>query len=354
MRRELETKLEQLSPLLRSEEHWDQAVELLVSLDEPDLWKAVLDGMDERHLDRRIVGLLARMPDDAPGVAEKRRSYRIVRLNSNSLLDARLTPNIERVTFVRTSFGPGSESPEWLAELAKLERLKELDLNGGRLGDPELLALPRLERLRLSQLHLFELPDLPSLRRLRMTEARGPCHLGRYESLEELELERSPLPTSDALGAMLRLRRLRMSYYVEQTLEDIEPLLHNGTLETLSLGGRRLVSIERLRSATRMRHLTIHDSPLEEIEALSELRELQTIMLARTKVKSLEPLRQLRELREIDLSGNEWLVSLDPLRKLPHLKKLVLRATPFTPANVPDELRGCAQWPRLDPSGLFR
>lgn len=344
MRRELEQKLEQLRPLLRSEEHWDQAVELLVSLDEPELWKALLEGMDERHLDRRVVGLLARMPSDAPGVAEKRRSYRIVRLNSNSLLDASLTPNIERVTFVRTRFGPGSESPEWFAQLAQLERLKELELNGGRLGNATLLALPQLQRLRLSQLHLFELPDLPALRRLHMTEVRGPCHLGSYESLEELELERSPLPSLDAFESMVRLRRLSVPYYVEQTLEAIEPVLHD-TLETLRLGGRRTVSVERLRRAARIQHLTIHDSPLDEIGALAELRELRTLVLARTKVKSLEPLRQLRELREIELSGNEWLRSLEPLRTLPHLKKLVLHGTPFTPANVPKELRACAHWP---------
>ena len=341
--------MEQLRPLLHSEEHWDQAIALLVSLDDPELWKAVLDGMDERHLDRRVVGLLARMPDDAPGVQQKRNRYRSVRLNSNSLLNAELTPNIERISWVRTQFGADTGCPDWFDELRKLRRLQRLELDNAVIEDrPVLENLSRLEHLRLRQCTVHALPELPAVRQLSLREVRGVRSVGTYPHLEWFELTRGWGIGEDELRAFMskRLEQVVLEQVSIATVNFLEDAVaRDAPLRTVVLGAMRLVSIDGVCNARHLRYLSVSNAKLDEIDAVATLPTLERLTLVRTRVRSLEPLRKLRELREVDLSGCEWIVSLEPLCRLPKLDKLTLSGTPFTPDNVPAALRECAVWP---------
>jgi len=98
-----------------------------------------------------------------------------------------------------------------------------------------------------------------------------------------------------------------------------------------------------LEGATRLHAVDFADMPLRDVVSLRALRSLRAIALRRCAVDSLETLRG-SPVEALTIDGLRGLTDLAPLRDLPHLRTLTVRAMPHL--NVHD-LRIVAEIPSL-------
>ncbi len=308
----MNSKIEALQLLLDDTESFEQAVELILAMDDPHVWETVLTL--EEPVKAPQLRLLSHLPAAHPVVKKKRLGVRSVYLTRGANLDAATTPNLESITAVM-----GRRRPTWLPELKKLSRLVQLRLQNVLIEHIDELNLPSLESLALIRCQqLPGVPVLPELHELELTmlAEHESIVLPAQPSLRSLTLHRAADPTSyrdwDHPLLLSPLTTLTINEWGGFTLSLLEACL--ARLERLHVGSYKLVEL-----------------------GLEEANSLRQLTVQAPSLATLDSLRSVRTLEELTLVNCHTLESLEPLGELPALRKVSLLGT--TPGQVPDVLR---------------
>lgn len=235
------------------------------------------------------------------------------------------------------------------AELAKLNKLRELHIGYCRLTDDSLTHVGKL-----SELEVFDascdskgtenvtaagvkaLAAAPKLSKVKFyqfpLDDEGCKHLGRMKNLQTLYVHDGDVTVSDEgckhLAGATKLSDLSINVWNSRITDE---------------GIKHLVGMKEL-TKLHLRHSEVTDKGCEHLAKLKNLRSLDLSDTAITNA-GLEHLRGLKNLESLDLRGNSSLTSggLKPLHDLKNLKSLQIRGTKMygTPARkkLLDELR---------------
>ncbi|HVE41869.1 MAG TPA: tetratricopeptide repeat protein [Planctomycetota bacterium] len=230
--------------------------------------------------------------------------------------------------------------PEALEAIASLEDLRVLALQGGALGDEEVVRLKRLTRLETLALpeasvgdrSLMALSDLP-LRSLSLSGApeasgKGIEALAERGSLRELEIGFAGLP-ENAARSLPKLRSLEYLELNVQQWSDQQTASVAGALPALKglgVSWAPVGPLDWLGGLPGLTRLSLHQchlrAGLEGIDRATALREL-SLPDAQIKDDVLRPLARVETLRALDLKSaplsGRGLGHLESLSRLTHL-----------------------------------
>ena len=228
-----------------------------------------------------------------------------------------------------------------LAHLAKLKKLKVLDLRGCTMVSSEglrpLAALPNLQRLKLrcpavDDTGVEILAEFPKLRGLWLEDCSvtddGALHLARHTKLDELYLFRTYI-SDDALAAlapMVRLKRLslRDTAISGSTLNNLtasaDTLINLDLSETQTddAGMSNLANLKKLERLN-LWNTQIEDAGLAQLKDLTNLRwlNLQNTGMTDVGTAALLPLQNIESLNLSETAvSDQGLAMLAGLRKL--------------------------------------
>lgn len=228
----------------------------------------------------------------------------------------------------------GCEKLTDLSPISKLATLKELELYGcsGLKHLPNMARLGSLMKLNLSACtSLTDISPLADLRSLRILHIRDEIIIDDLEPLAHLvELRQMLLGLNEyildieALSGLCKLRDLQISEGHEIT--DLEPLGALTALRDLSIiQFPRANDISALSRLKLLKDLSLCDCPvLGEIEALGQLPALEDLFVRDSAMPSLEPLRRATKLKHLSFQRCEGFDDLSPLSDLKDLRGLNL------------------------------
>jgi Leucine-rich repeat (LRR) protein len=266
-------------------------------------------------------------------------------------------PNLEEVYLKRAGIAN-------VSFLRNLPRLRVLDLTGyygadrafdmcWLLAAAETLEVVRLWRLspesrhcltnfrRLKKLYVFELDDLSILQGL--------------ANLEELEIFYTWTNTLESLGALTRLKILKIDQAqafaftllgldaLHGSLEELElnavklktmaPIGNLSGLRRLNVGSSAVISdlVSELGKLTQLKHLQIR--PCGNLAFLLNMGELRTLSIRNTKISDLRDFRNLQKLESLEIVHAHLIRDISGITFLSNLKELTLGSISTFPSQ---------------------
>jgi internalin A len=208
-----------------------------------------------------------------------------------------------------------------LAHLSCLKSLETLEIWCEGLGDPGMVhlgQLPGLKRLdfikggQVSEAGLKELAKLERLEQLEIgnnpiTDA-GLVHLSRLSKLEFLDVRGSVITTLEPIRNLTRLRRLFVSKtgISDEGLEAVEGFVD---LLYLDLGGLKVTDagMKHLKPLVNLQYLMLNHTKIDDdgLANLTGMKKLERLSLNRTAItdEGLEHLKACSKLGQIDLAN---------------------------------------------------
>lgn len=339
-------ELSKIKKLLKKEEFRTQAVELLVSLDDDELWSGVralvqveVDDKGYAQLNPTSMFVLAHLPEHIAGVAEAKAL--VERIDQKADVEFHVAAVSQLRELRIRGWRPGPWKP--LTELPALKHLKTLDLSNMVLGDAEPLGQLGITKLTLRNCTMSALPKLDQLEEL-MLERQGAFEGNGLPKLRLLRAIASTHVNWDVVADSTKLEQIAVTQKSGLTNFDAlanKPLLRDISFDTCN----KLESIEGLRDATKLRTLRFRDARgLHDVGPLANASELQRLELLNCGVVDLSPLRGLQELEVLNLTGCDKAVGVDALQELPKLRVIALGRTNFTPKDVHPSVLDWATW----------
>ena len=167
-----------------------------------------------------------------------------------------------------------------LKPLAKLVRLKKIDLEG--LSFEDLEPLSSFKKLKFLNLSYCKISDLTFLKDL--------------TSITELELNAN-------------------------LINDISPLSNLKKLKELSFSGNRIIDLNPLKSLTSLRKLHLENNEIVDLKPLEGLKSLETLYLSINKINDIICLEKCENLKTLTIDGNR-IASIETLLKFKKLSFL--------------------------------
>jgi hypothetical protein len=254
---------------------------------------------------------------------------------------------------------------EDLAILAKMPRLKALNLNETPVTDAAMPHVVRAKALEAIELHHTKISDqglrnfatLPHLRRLRLSGTTigdaGVKHLRGLNQLHDLDLVHTLL-TDDALvdvASLSSLERLDLSMtaVTDQGLRHLQrlPHLRELRLEAMTKRSDLLVAIPKLPALEEL-HCPLLTGDLSRLAECPKLRILHTGFASQYAVKQgLKLPPTLEEIRGLALTDE----TIDELASLPNLKVIHDgRMSSYDPAEIAEIQRLRAKLQKVQPN----
>lgn len=361
-----------------------QGVELVRTIDDQDLWEALLDGVT--FVESAAPRMYSREPVDGALVPNKifegtaSRSHWLD-LALALLIAASRSPLRDQVTRLDLGQISSSKTPidrYPIGGLASLPNLVELKLRLFE-GSADLTPLddaPSLRSLHLERGRELTVPSLKTVESLWSTRALAFAPDGSWPELADVSID-DPDDASELRpleGGAPALRSLRISSVVDDEIRSDSlallemmggrlgsgsrlPGLREATFEDCTIDGDVLggaTDLRRLsiRGTTSIRRIELPDGcaidgPLdlgpdvEDLGRLGRLRGLRRLDLRGvTAPLSLETLRDARELRVLDVRNATGISDLQPLVGLPELRSIAIRGSGIE--AIPPELRRIA------------
>jgi Leucine-rich repeat (LRR) protein len=153
--------------------------------------------------------------------------------------------------------------------------------------------------------------------------SRHSLALGHLAHVQELVVRAIGSHGELALGLPASLRSLKLL-----NVKCEEPLALTPELRTLDAEECRLTKIPNLKRCSRLVHLAIAKSYINDVSPIAGHPTLRSLELPNNRIEDVTPLAEAQELRRIDLDANP-VASIHPLARLPQLRWLSLRATPI-------------------------
>lgn len=359
----LRTNLSRLRKLLatRDAQQVDQAIELAISLDDPEVYEALWKGVcwkeslseetaysvlcpgpfftaSARHaqpaMDKALWKLLSRAPDTCARARDLREQLTSLMMfpgrPSFESFDMALLRPFKRLKHVDVATMTGVVD---LAALAALPALESLNLRSGSYPDGvgALAASQTLTSLIVSA-RFFRL---------------GP--LGPLPSLTSLDLIWCPdLKSLDGLQDLAGLQELAL--HTVPLIEDLAPLARIRTLRYLAFSGMTNLKLASLRGVENCHGLS--SVYLSNLPALASLDGLPARALERVEITACEALSDVSALRgasgltHLDLRGARALRDVSVLAELPCLRALWLAGSGVSHDSLAPKLKAIASFDR--------
>jgi len=121
-------------------------------------------------------------------------------------------------------------------------------------------------------------------------------------------------------------------------LSDLKMIARMDKLEMLELRGSGVTDLSALSGNETIEYLSIWDSPVTDLTPVASMKKLKFIFLLNVPVSTLEALAANDKLEYIRIAGTP-IKDLSALTKLPHLKKIDLRADEVEGMTIPEALK---------------
>ncbi|MCP4702956.1 MAG: GTP-binding protein [Gammaproteobacteria bacterium] len=257
-----------------------------------------------------------------------------------------LPPEIGKLTQLETLILTGLQARTLPAELAKLAKLRVLDLSDTRALPAVIFRLTRLQKLNLADNRLQELPgDIAELTDLQSLILNGnrlktmPAGIAKLSNLEELRLEDNGLETLPAV--VFKLAGLQYLDLSSNQLTDLPAGIAGlANLQILNLTGNQLNALPAdIGGLTALQALFLKGNLLSALPAgIGKLERLQELDLENNHLATLPSvIAKLANLRLLHLTNNQLKTlpaSLGSLQK--NLQKLYLRNNYLV--KLPDDI----------------
>jgi hypothetical protein len=238
---------------------------------------------------------------------------------------AKAAPKLRRLWLFRSAVTDAA-----FPHVATLTELEELHLAGARISASALVEVARLKKLRVLDLDDTDVGDagleairaMPALAEVSFKDMRGvgPRGMAALAGLRRLDtLHLAFAEVDDSLEKLAASRTLRQLVLLRATVTDA-----------------RAASIAKIKS---LRVLALSYTPITDgaLAHVSSLPQLSTLELVNTRVTDdgVKALGQTKTLTVLDLSDTQTTdAALDALAELPKLTSLVLRGTKVTDAGI--------------------
>lgn len=224
-----------------------------------------------------------------------------LRLQSFGNSDLQVLAELEELT----SLTLGSTSLDSLDGITRMKRLRSLELGRASVTKLDLLAeLPGLERLALTDSHQLASAD----------------ELARLNGLRELVLEGGELLEMQALAGLQHLESLTVR---RSAIKDISFVAELSALRSLTLdSNNELTNLRPLGGLHGLEKLHLNTGVINSLDELAQLKNLQSLYL--NGLRDLQPLSSLQQLQTLVLKGASGYGDLQPLASLGKLESLTL------------------------------
>ncbi|MCB9687607.1 MAG: hypothetical protein H6738_16800 [Alphaproteobacteria bacterium] len=330
----------------------DQALELLRTLDDPELWvEAVPSVRTHEIVGRRQVvpedlPLLAAMPDHLPEVIALRGETRSMWVGGTVPEGVRCLTHLEHVTLAGAYGGDLPKPIEGLEHLAGTG-VRKVEGFGVDLGDGAALVAIAPRDLDLRNTTWDTLPALPGVEQALLGVREGPTSLGAgMPDLRRARISGPSLVDIDALAVASRLEDLTLKEMGGlPSLDAVGRAIAAGApLRRLVVRGvGHVMDASPLAAATGLEELRLEGAPLDDLAPLAGMTALRDLEIRGVVAEDLSPLASLTQLRSLDLRGS--LVSdLRPLLGLPWLRVIAVGGSAVEPEAVPPALMPYLTW----------
>lgn len=121
------------------------------------------------------------------------------------------------------------------------------------------------------------------------------------------------------------------SFTVPEAAESLDDIAHLPYLQSLTVSGKRIESLDFLSSLTDLKELTLTDCrfPVEDLKIISTLPNLEKLVLSDCGLSTVVGLENMNSLKVLDLSQNT-VRNLEPLCTSPNLQELYLQNNAIT------------------------
>lgn len=199
----------------------------------------------------------------------------------------------------------GISSLEGVQRLSGLSRLAAADTPVTDLTP--LATCQQLERADISDTAVTDLTPLESCGKLQLLKA-DETPLTTLQGLETcIELRCISLKNAQLtdISGLRNTTLLEYAQFSGNRLEDVSVLAGSkDTLERLYLDGLGMESLDWLRGAAALRHLSVNDNRLETLDFLEESPALEGLSAANNAISSAAPLEGMANLKELVLRDN--------------------------------------------------
>jgi hypothetical protein len=330
----------------------EQALELLIALDDDDLWREAIARVRQgsvvgiTQVERADLPLLAAAPDRLPEVRALRSGPREMYFSTKVDDGAACFTHLESI-HLTAAWGDDPSVPVPSLALLRHCPVAALHLIGVDLDDGALLASWPLRTLELRNGRWTTLPALPHLASLSATLDDDTTSLGDgAPALRRVVVSGAGLHDLRALAAAARLEEVH--------LDGVAALRDLGPLAQAVAAGAPLRDL-RVQGATSLADLsTLAAIPaLERVEVEADVDDLRPLAGAglrwlavrhAPRLRDLGPVAAFPGLTCVDLRGDRALTDLGPLRALSAVRVIALAGTGVRPDAVPPELRPYCTW----------
>ena len=276
--------------------------------------------------------------------------------NFTNVTASDLTPlgSLKNLSWLTVSGTPATD----FSVLQQLPQLESLSISGDFFDATQaeyLLSLTKLQRLRVNNDSLTQLPDLSPLEFLSdvtlITNVSDLSFLRRnnmltslsvysntgvtipsgasWPALESLSLNNGTLEDLSLITQFKNLQSLELQNNAISTINGIA-ILEN--LESLRLNSNDITDISELSALTSLRELSLSYNPISDISALSGLTSLTNLNLRGIDTNNLETLSELTNLRSLYAGTYGYATDWSVISNMPKLTQLGL--TDVNPSDL--------------------
>lgn len=216
--------------------------------------------------------------------------------------DLRLLPYLQKLTISQKRL-------DSLGPISYLSELEELNLTGCRfpIQDLRLLAaLPKLQRLTLSNCGLSTIADLAGARYLTYLDLSSNT-LRNLEPLSgtalvELHLQHNAVTDLSVIGSLAQLEKLDVSF---NSISNLLPLTTCPKLSWLNAGHNQVADVNGIENFPVLSHLELDNNQLRDVTALGKCAGLTELNVANNQIKDISNFSNLTGLVKLNISYNE-------------------------------------------------
>ncbi|UJS26452.1 leucine-rich repeat domain-containing protein [Thiothrix winogradskyi] len=213
-------------------------------------------------------------------------------------------------------------------KLKNLPALKTLDVSSdsGEIIYFQVENQSNLESLNISNNKITDmcfLENLPHLKHLNLggNQIKDASALEKSKKLETLDLSDNQVVNIASISHLTELRELYIAYQCQSNDELLLPISKLEKLETLSVRGNKIYDISLLSNLCKLQILDLGENEISDLSSLNTLTSLKAINLGNNKIYDISGIRNLIKL-EILLIVNNDVSDISALKNLTNLKTL--------------------------------
>ena len=269
--------------------------------------------------------------DDCKEVFSKLKKQSFISLRNKEIVNVEPFAGLNNLRHLDLSDNKISD----ISPLTSLKKLVVLALNANKLTDMNLIDMPKLRRLYLSNNAIDDLSWIKGMINLRrlvldntgfsvdgyqgLASLEGLQHTTR---LDHLEVSGVALKDASQIEGLTLFRTIDLHDNLLATMPNLRAAHY---LKKIDLSFNQLENVDFIASNRSLHSVDFSSNRIEAISAVQDLSNLQQARFAGNMITDLTPLAELHDLEQIDLSNN----AIQDLTPLQRLHQLVVSAEDF-------------------------